>query len=94
MVARWAGRKGRPYRNAKANLQAKSQMCWLCGHTGAFELDHEPARKVLLQLGLDPNDPQFHRPAHGSSCPCPTCGQKCNQIKGTGAGRTRMTSEW
>lgn len=94
MVAKWAGRKGRPYREAKARLSANTQMCWLCGHAGAYELDHEPARKVLLALGHDPNDPQYHRAAHGSSCPCPTCGQRCNQVKGVGNRRPRMTCEW
>jgi hypothetical protein len=94
MVARWAGRKGRPWREAKAKLHAISQTCWLCGHAGATEADHEPPRKVLLQLGLDPNDLQYLRPAHGSSCPCPTCGQTCNQIKGEGQHKPRMTCEW
>lgn len=89
-----AQRKGRPYRTAKANLQRRTQMCWLCGHTGARELDHEPALKILLAAGLDPNDEQYHRAAHGTSCPCPTCGQKCNQVKGAGGRTPRMTCEW
>lgn len=93
MVAPSAGRKGRRWREAKADLRSLSQVCWLCGHHGAFEADHEPPRKVLLQLGLDPNDVRYLRPAHGSSCPCPTCGQSCNQVKGTG-GRPRMSCEW
>lgn len=94
MAARWAGRKGRPWREAKAKLHSISQMCWLCGHDGATEADHDPPRKVLLQLGLDPNDLQYLRPAHGSSCPCPTCGQKCNQVRGTGERSVRMSCEW
>lgn len=94
MVARWAGRKGRPWREAKAKLHATTDLCHLCGHAGAREADHEPPRKVLLALGLDPNDVQYLRAAHGSSCPCPTCGQACNQIKGTGTGRVRMSCEW
>jgi hypothetical protein len=94
MAARWAGRKGRRWREAKADLHGTSQMCWLCGHAGAYEADHEPPRKVLLQLGLDPNDVRYLKPAHGSSCPCPTCGQVCNQIKGTGQHRPRLTCEW
>lgn len=94
MVAQHAGRRGRRWRKVKDDLHRTSQMCWLCGHAGAFEADHEPSRKVLLALGLDPNDPQYVRPAHGSSCPCPTCGQKCNQVKGSGGRRPRMTCEW
>jgi hypothetical protein len=94
MVARWAGRKGRRWREAKATLNATSQLCWWCGHQGAREADHEPARVVLLALGLDPNDPRYLRPIHGASCRCPTCGQACNQVKGKGERRPRMTSEW
>lgn len=94
MVAHRSIRKGRPYRTAKANLRARTEMCWMCGHLGAYELDHEPALVVLLQLGLDPNDPSYHRAAHGTSCPCPTCGQRCNQIKGAGDRRPRLTCDW
>lgn len=94
MVARTAGRKGRKYREAKAQLHAISTTCWLCGHGDAYEADHEPPRKVLLKLGLDPNSLEYMRPAHGSSCPCPTCGLMCNQIKGASDRRPRMTCEW
>lgn len=91
-----AGRKGRRYRKAKQDLHQTTQLCWLCGHMGAYELDHDPPRTVLLQVGLDPDDPRFHRAAHGTSCPCPTCGQRCNQVKGTGQSTAsrRMTCEW
>lgn len=94
MVARWAGRKGRTWREAKAQLNATSQLCWWCGHPGAYEADHEPAREVLLKLGMDPNDLRYLRPIHGGSCRCTTCGQACNQVKGTGRGKPRMTTEW
>ncbi|SCL33477.1 hypothetical protein, partial [Micromonospora inyonensis] len=87
VVARSAGRKGRRHRRAKVDLQAATTTCWLCGHGGAYELDHDPPRKVLLRLGLDPDDPRFHKAAHGSSCRCPTCGQCCNQVKGDRAAR-------
>ncbi|BCJ45329.1 hypothetical protein GCM10010168_85980 [Actinoplanes ianthinogenes] len=87
-------RKGRPYRRAKQALQDATQTCWLCGHHGARELDHEPPLSRLLDLGLDPLDPQYHKAAHGTSCPCPTCGQACNQVKGASTRSTRMTCEW
>jgi hypothetical protein len=87
-------RRGRAYRKAKQDLHKATQTCWLCGHAGAFELDHEPAIDTLLSLGLNPQDAQYHRAAHGTSCPCPTCGQKCNQVKGAGQRATRMTCEW
>ncbi len=89
-----AGRSGRPWREAKRQLHATTQICHLCGHGGAYEADHVPPRKVLLQLGLDPNDMRYLRAAHGSSCPCPVCGQRCNQVKGDREGIQRMTSEW
>lgn len=90
MVARTAGRKGRPHRRAKQLLHlTHGDVCHICGHPGATELDHHPPRVVLLSLGLDPNDPSFHHPAHGTSCPCPHCPtdargrpRRCNQVKG------------
>ncbi|WP_244933174.1 hypothetical protein [Micromonospora tulbaghiae] len=95
MVARSAGRKGRRHRTAKTILHKASTRCWLCGHDGAYELDHDPPRKVLLVWGLDPDDPRYHKPAHGTSCPCPTCGQRCNQVKGDRANRRpRMIHPW
>ncbi|TDE18871.1 hypothetical protein E1295_48070 [Nonomuraea mesophila] len=63
-----------------------SRLCWLCGHDGAADVDHEPALQILEALGLDPCDPQYLRPAHGVNG-CPTCGRKCNQAKGNKPGR-------
>lgn len=94
MAAQWAGRKGRRWREAKAKLHQTTQICVLCGHPGAFEAHHIPSRKALLAMGLDPNDLQYLHAAHGTSCRCPTCGQACNQVEGTGQGKTRMTCEW
>jgi len=87
-------RRGGRYRKAKQDLHAATDMCWLCGHAGARELDHEPSLDVLLRMGLDPHDSAYHRAAHGTSSRCPTCGQACNQVKGAGQRRTRMTCEW
>jgi len=95
MVARSAGRKGRRHRAAKQDLHKTSTRCWLCGHDGAYELDHDPPRKMLLALRLDPDDARYHKPAHGTSCPCPTCGKRCNQVKGDRPAPTpRMVHEW
>ena len=84
MASRSAGRKGARWRRAKADaVAAAGGVCHLCGHLGAYEGDHVPARKILVALGLDPNDPRFIKASHGSSCRCPTCGKACNQVKGT-----------
>ena len=85
MVAKNAGRSGRNWRKvverAKRELPA---VCWLCRNPinlaldkndpMSWTLDHDPPRKTLLQLGLDPEDPRYLRPAH----------RRCNSRKGTG----------
>ncbi len=81
-----AGRKGRRWRRARAICLSISTVCHICGHEGAGEADHDPMpRPKLIELGLDPDDPQYLRPAHGSSSRCETCGQCCNQVKGSGS---------
>jgi hypothetical protein len=82
MAAATAGRKGRPWRRARDQVLATSTVCWLCGHEGAGDVDHEPSRQELIDMGLDPNDPQYLRPAHGVLSRCSTCGRCCNQSKG------------
>jgi hypothetical protein len=79
-------RTGRPWRRAKAQMQATyGDICHLCGHPGAGEADH------LDALAIDPTQPidwRRLRPAHGSNYPCPTCpgndrrGRACNQERG------------
>lgn len=86
MVAKNAGRSGRNW--AKVVALVRSEMPWVCyvcrkpilkhldhrtdpmGHT----VDHDPPRKVLLELGLDPEDLRYLKPAH----------RRCNSRKGTG----------
>lgn len=78
-----AGRKGRRWRRARAQCLSISTVCHICGHPGAGEADHDPIpRDTLIKLGLDADDPQFLKPAHGAFSRCPTCGQCCNQAKG------------
>jgi 5-methylcytosine-specific restriction endonuclease McrA len=64
--------------------------CWLCGHDGSTDADH------LVPISVDsaqPVDPQGMRPAHGVRG-CPTCGVKCNQVKGNKLDLPRLvTSE-
>ena len=70
-------------------LQDHHGICHLCLHPGARQVDHTPPRKTLVRLGLDPGNPRYLRPAHGSGGktpnPCPTCGLNCNQVKGAKA---------
>jgi hypothetical protein len=86
-MPRSKGREGRPWRRVKAEVLAASDVCWLCGHSGARTVDHDPPLHWLEANGLDPRDPQYLRVAHGSGSnvrpnPCPTCGRYCNQAKG------------
>ncbi|MEV0149089.1 MULTISPECIES: hypothetical protein [unclassified Nonomuraea] len=82
-MPRSRGRAGRPWRRARATLFATTpDVCWLCGHTGTQDADHDPPLVTLEALGLDPCDLQYLRRAHGVDG-CPTCGRKCNQEKGS-----------
>lgn len=80
-MTRSRGRTGRPYRRARLQVLGASTVCWICGHEGADQADHDPPLRELEALGLDPADPAFMRPAHGVNG-CPVCGRKCNQSKG------------
>ncbi len=86
-MVRSRGRTGRPWRRARALCLTRSTICWLCGHDGADEADHDPPLKVLEAMGLDPCDQRYLHPAHGSNG-CPICGRKYNQIKGDRTGPT------
>jgi hypothetical protein len=77
MVARTAGRKGRPFRRDQAALRKQPDICAWCGHEGgANETDHRTNRVDGGHNGLT----NYQR-MHGSSSPCPTCGLCCNQVK-------------
>lgn len=77
-----AGRSGRPWRRARDACLAASTTCHICRHPGAGEADHHPLTRVqLIARGLNPDDPQYLRPAHGTSARCPVCGRACNQEK-------------
>lgn len=90
-MPRSKGRTGRPYRRNRAAVLASSTVCWLCGHDGADTVDHEPALATLEALGLDPADQRHMRPAHGVNG-CPTCGIRCNQVKGDRPHRPVITT--
>lgn len=71
--ARMSGRK-RQERNRR--ILAASDVCHICGHTGADEVDH-----VLALARGGSEDISNLAPAHGAK-PCDTCGKQCNRSKG------------
>jgi hypothetical protein len=81
-MAASSGRSGRPWLRTRAHVLSVSTVCWLCGHEGAGDVDHDPPLVELRHLGLDPNDPRYCRPAHGALSRCQTCNRACNQVKG------------
>lgn len=92
-MSRHAGRKGGSWRRARALCLAASDICHLCGHGGAGEADHHPLSIAeLLDAGLNPDDPQHLKPAHGTSARCETCGIACNQAKNTKGYTIKTTS--
>lgn len=79
-------RGGYAFRKAKRLMfERYGHTCWLCGHDGALQADH------LGPLAFDPEQPidaDAMRPAHGGAQqeydnPCPTCGRRCNQERGS-----------
>lgn len=76
------GPNGHRYREARAALLAYDSVCHLCGHEGADQVDHLLPRS--LNPDIDEADTSNLAPAHGVKG-CPTCGEKCNQVKGNGA---------
>jgi 5-methylcytosine-specific restriction endonuclease McrA len=75
------GPNGHRYREARRAVLAQSDTCHLCGHGGADQADHLASRS--LNPEIDVADPSNLAPAHGVKG-CPTCGEKCNQVKGNG----------
>lgn len=57
--------------------------CWICNHPGAHQADLIIPRATAPQQAITPH---AYRPAHGGGRPdnpCPTCGRRCNQERGT-----------
>lgn len=86
------GPSGRPYRTARERLLERTTVCHLCGHDGADQADHIGPRSLNPELRDD--DLSNLAPAHGVNG-CPTCGEKCNQVKGNGTiTRPRRSRDW
>lgn len=78
----------------RARVLAASDVCWLCGHEGADQVDHV----VPIAKGGDKWDIRNMRPAHGTD-PCPVCGLRCNQRRNrrprrVEAGEPRPSRAW
>jgi 5-methylcytosine-specific restriction endonuclease McrA len=66
----------RAKRDENHRILKESDVCWLCGHPGSDGVDH----KIPLARGGD-DELSNKAPAHHDN-PCPTCGIKCNRVKG------------
>jgi predicted kinase len=75
------GHWGRPWRRVRAQVLARSRVCWICGHDGSDSVDH----LTPVSRGGAPLDPGNLAPAHHA--PCPTCGRRCNTSRGVALGR-------
>jgi hypothetical protein len=86
------GANGHRYRQARAAVLATSTVCHLCGHEGADQADHVRVRSH--HPDIPDEDATNLQPAHGVNG-CPTCGEKCNQVKGNGTlTRPVRSREW
>jgi 5-methylcytosine-specific restriction endonuclease McrA len=72
---------GDRYRLARKALLEHDDVCHLCGHDGADQADHVLPRS--LNPDIDEADMSNLMPVHGVKG-CPSCGEKCNQVKGNG----------
>jgi hypothetical protein len=70
------------YRRATREFLAANPVCWICGHGGCDgptgQNDHAIPVSKAPELAYEPTN---WRPSHGWGG-CPTCGEKCNQLKG------------
>jgi 5-methylcytosine-specific restriction endonuclease McrA len=72
---------GERWRKTRAAVLQRSTTCVLCGHEGADQVDHIEPRS--LNPERDECDITNLASVHGVNG-CPTCGEKCNQVKGNG----------
>jgi hypothetical protein len=78
----------RRWRRVRAQVLATSNLCHICGHTGAGEGDH----LITRAQGGQKYDPENVLPAHGYRSRCWECdsiqGRACNQSRGAGLNPT------
>lgn len=70
VVARRAGRSGRPTIRLFAKVREQSDICCYCGHPGARQVNHNEPLSKRPDLALDPANLAV---IHGWDCPCPIC---------------------
>jgi hypothetical protein len=75
--AEWRGSRGQGFR--RLVFATYGDVCHLCHHGGAKQVDHVEAYTERPELEWDLRN---CRPAHGSFNPCPVCHQYCNQVRG------------
>lgn len=73
-MRRWGGRPAR--RLVELTLETYGTTCRHCHHDGATSADH-----VVPRSAGGPDTVANLRPIHWH--PCPTCGVRCNQQRGT-----------
>lgn len=82
MLARTAGRKGRPWRRLRAQVLRESTAlgigCVWCGHGGSQDVNHNIPRSKAPHLAMTRSNLS---PIHGRDG-CPTCSRRCNQELG------------
>jgi hypothetical protein len=72
------GRSTRRWRRLRAEVLGASDVCILCGHMGASDVDHLQARATHPELAETRSNLGAIHGVGG----CPTCGRKCNAEKG------------
>jgi 5-methylcytosine-specific restriction endonuclease McrA len=75
------GPNGARWRATRLAVLAEDDTCGECGHSGSDQVDHVLPRS--LHPEIDDTDITNLRAIHGNKG-CPTCGEKCNQVKGNG----------
>lgn len=80
MTLRLEGSRARTFK--RLVFATYGDVCWLCEHGGARQVDHlEPVTEHPELLW----DIRNCRPAHGApGNKCPVCRQNCNQLRGWG----------
>jgi hypothetical protein len=75
-----ASPRGARWRETRAQVLAGGDICHICGHPGAGDVDH------IIPVAEGDVAGYYDRsnlaPAHGTHSPCAVCGVACNQVKG------------